>query len=134
MTGRILIALSVIAILYLQQQQLNVSQVKAREAQQEAQSSQAAVERLQQQLDVERQAAAALSKTKNELHTQLSARLVQLETLKHENQQLRDWAAVPLPDAAARLRQRQSLSSAKDYRDWLSRSNALPASGYSSND
>ncbi|SEJ71549.1 phage lysis regulatory protein, LysB family, partial [Azotobacter beijerinckii] len=48
----------------------------------------------------ERAAQAGLRATQDDLRAALARRQSLLEDLKHENQELRDWAARPLPDAA----------------------------------
>lgn len=80
-------------------------------------------------LDQERTAQSILRTQTNALRTQLAARQRDIEELKHENQELRDWADQPLPDAARRLRERPALTGADAYRDWLSRSRALHSTG-----
>jgi LysB family phage lysis regulatory protein len=84
---------------------------------------------LDQALQTERTAQASLRSTQNLLRQGLSDRETQIQELKRENADLRQWAEQPLPAAARRLRQRPALTGAAAYRDWLSRSGALrPAS------
>ncbi|MDP2747950.1 MAG: Rz-like lysis system protein LysB [Pseudomonas sp.] len=95
----------------------------------------AAEERIQRQantittltaaLDGERAAQVSLRSTQNLLRQGLTEREQQIEVLKRENSDLRDWAAQPLPSAAQRLRSRPAITGANAYRDWLSRSRAL---------
>lgn len=75
----------------------------------------------------ERAEQAQLQITTTELRTLLAERQQAIEELTRENQELRDWARQPLPDAARRLRERPALTGAAAYRDWLSGRNALHA-------
>jgi len=84
---------------------------------------------LQASLQDERNAQAGLRNTQDQLRQGLAVRQRQIEDLKRENQELRDWAAQQLPGAARRLRQRPALVGAAAYRDWLSGRGAVPAAG-----
>lgn len=84
---------------------------------------------LSDSLKAEREAQATLRTTQNQLRQGLAARQRQIEDLKRENQELREWADQLLPDAARRLRQRPALTGADAYRDWLSGRGALPTAG-----
>ncbi|MEX6717488.1 Rz-like lysis system protein LysB [Pseudomonas aeruginosa] len=84
---------------------------------------------LQDSLLAERQAQSGLRNTQDQLRQGLAARQRQIEDLKRENQELREWAAQQLPDAARRLRQRPTLTGADAYRNWLSGRGAVPAAG-----
>ncbi|SFB30743.1 phage lysis regulatory protein, LysB family [Azotobacter beijerinckii] len=75
----------------------------------------------------ERAAQAGLRATQDDLRAVLARRQSQLEDLKHENQELRDWAARPLPDAARRLLERPALTGADAYRERLPGGGAMPA-------
>jgi len=80
-------------------------------------------------LTAERTAQAGLRTTQDELRAELARRHSQIEDLKRENQELRDWAAQPLPAAARRLRERPAIAGADAYRDWLSGRGAVPPAG-----
>lgn len=82
---------------------------------------------LQATMQDERQAQASLRTTQGQLRLGLATRQRLIEDLKRENEELRAWAAQPLPDDARRLRQRPALSGADAYRDWLSGRSAVPA-------
>ncbi|SEI83492.1 phage lysis regulatory protein, LysB family [Azotobacter beijerinckii] len=75
----------------------------------------------------ERAAQAGLRATQDDLRAALARRQSLLEDLKHENQELRDWAARPLPDAARRLLERPALTGADAYRERLPAGRAVPA-------
>lgn len=49
-----------------------------------------------------------------------------IEELKRENEDLRRWADAPLPADIIRLRKRPALAGGAAYREWLSKSNAVP--------
>ncbi|PIK79928.1 LysB family transcriptional regulator [Pseudomonas sp. 382] len=77
-------------------------------------------------LEREREDQAKLLKLQSELRTGLANRERLIEDLKHENDELRQWADQPLPDAARRLRERPAITGADAYRQWLSSGGALP--------
>lgn len=52
---------------------------------------------------------------------------IQRET--HANPTLRDWSATALPADVIRLQSRPAFSNARDYLDWLSTRDKLPAAG-----
>ncbi|GAA0498830.1 Rz-like lysis system protein LysB [Tatumella terrea] len=49
-----------------------------------------------------------------------------IRELKRENEILQRWADTPLPADIARLRERPSIAGGAAYREWLSRSDAVP--------
>lgn len=95
----------------------------------EAERTAAEVAGLRDVLRDERASQVGLRLMQNDLRTALAARQRQLETLTRENTALRHWADQPLPDAAARLRQRPALTGADAYRDWLSGRDPLHPTG-----
>lgn len=95
----------------------------------EAERTAAEVAGLRDVLRDERASQVGLRLMQNDLRTALAARQRQLETLTRENTALRHWAEQPLPDAAARLRQRPALTGADAYRDWLSGRDPLHPTG-----
>lgn len=108
---------------------LEVALQAAASARTEADRAAAEVIGLRDVLRDERASQVGLRLMQNDLRTALAARQRQLETLTRENTALRHWADQPLPDAAARLRQRPALTGADAYRDWLSGRDPLhPAS------
>lgn len=58
-----------------------------------------------------------------------SNRTTLIERLERENATLRAWGDARLPADLARLRERPALSGATAYRDWLSATDRLPATG-----
>ena len=56
----------------------------------------------------------------------LRQRQHRIEELKRENEDLRRWADTHLPDDIIRLRERPALAGGAAYREWLSRSDAVP--------
>ena len=52
-----------------------------------------------------------------------------IQRLLNENQEMRDWYAVPLPDGIARMHARPAFASAADYLRWLSGGDELPDTG-----
>lgn len=98
-------------------------------AQQDRDQNLATANQLKSELASERDSQAKLLALQGELRQGLAQRERVIEALKHENQQLREWADQPLPDAARRLRERPALTGADAYRQWLSGSRAVPAAG-----
>lgn len=123
-------------LLWTQNLRLEVAEGRADMAQQalaaartEAERTAAEVAGLRDVLRDERVSQVNLRLMQNDLRTALAARQRQLETLTRENTALRHWADQPLPDAAARLRQRPALTGADAYRDWLSGRDPLHPTG-----
>lgn len=56
----------------------------------------------------------------------LRRRQHRIEELKRENEDLRRWADAPLPADIIRLRERPALAGGAAYREWLSKSDAVP--------
>ena len=102
---------------------------RAETAEQNAARHQTNATTLTATLAQERTAQTQLQTLTNALRTQLATRQRDIEELKREDQELRDWADQPLPDAARRLRERPALTGADAYRDWLSRGDALRTAG-----
>lgn len=97
--------------------------------QQERDQNLAIANQLKSELARERDSQAKLLALQGELRQGLAKRERVIEVLKHENQQLREWADQPLPDAARRLRERPALTGADAYRQWLSGSRPVSAAG-----
>ena len=98
-------------------------------AQADARNNLATATELKSTLERERDGQAQLLKIQSELRQSLATRQRTIEALKHENDQLLDWARQPLPDAARRLRERPALTGADAYRQWLSGSGAVRPAG-----
>ncbi|MCL6746425.1 Rz-like lysis system protein LysB [Kosakonia sp. R1.Fl] len=56
----------------------------------------------------------------------LQSRQHRIEELKRENEDLRRWADAPLPADIIRLRERPAFAGGAAYREWLSKSDAVP--------
>ncbi|KIH84216.1 Phage endolysin [Pseudomonas batumici] len=106
-----------------------LAQLNAANAQEDSARNLTTANALQSALQQERAAQALLRTQQTQLRQGLAQRKQQIEALKSENSELRDWAAQPLPDAALRLRQRPTLTGADAYRQWLSSGSTVPASG-----
>lgn len=98
-------------------------------AQTDARNNLATANTLKTTLEREREDQAKVLKLQGELRAGLVNRERLIEALKHENQQLREWADQPLPAPARRLRERPALTGADAYRQWLSGSRPLPVAG-----
>lgn len=80
-------------------------------------------------LKQERDAQSVMRSQQDQLRLGLAKRERTIKELKLENDELRNWADQPLPDAARRLRERPALTGADAYRDWLSGRDAVHAAG-----
>jgi len=129
--------LSALALLIWGQQQRINSAVSAkalaeqntRTAREDAERNLSTAHTLRDTLQRERIAQQQLRGQQEQLRQGLAQRGQQIEALKRENSELRDWATQPLPDAARRLRERPALTGADAYRQWLSGRGAVqPAS------
>jgi LysB family phage lysis regulatory protein len=98
-------------------------------AREEADRLRANLSTLQNTLNDERIAQAALRTQQDQLRQGLAKREQTIEALKRENEDLRDWADQPLPELARRLRERPAFTGADAYRQWLSGRGALHPTG-----
>lgn len=124
-------------LIWGQSQRITMEINAAKLARQEAQAAHEDAQRylrhaqaLHDALQQERQAQQHFRKQQDQLRQGLAQRAQQIEALKSENTQLRDWAAQPLPDFARRLRQRPALTGADAYRQWMSDSSPLPTTSH----
>lgn len=122
--------------IWVQQQRIDVAEGQAARAYDAAKTAREDASRnlltantLADTLQQERESQSALRAQQDQLRQALAKRGQTIEALKRENDELRDWAAQPLPDAARRLRERPALTGAAAYRDWLSGRGALPTAG-----
>nr|WP_262383468.1 Rz-like lysis system protein LysB [Pseudomonas rhodesiae] len=123
-------------LIWGQQQRINTAESQtdlaksaAKKAREDADRNLATANTLTATLKQERENQSALRAQQDQLRQALAKRARTIEELKRENDELRDWAAQPLPDAARRLRERPALTSAAAYRDWLSGRGAVPVAG-----
>lgn len=70
-----------------------------------------------------------LQKKQRALQQLADSRLETIRNLTNENEELRRWAAMPLPAAVVRLYQRPSFQSAADYLEYLRHTSALHPTG-----
>ncbi|MBM1199301.1 LysB family phage lysis regulatory protein [Pseudomonas fragi] len=115
-----------------QQQRVDVAKKATALAQKDAETARTDAERnlttattLHNTLSQERAAQSQLRSLHDQLRQGLARHEQQIEVLKRENTELRDWAVQPLPDAARRLRERPTVTGAGAYRQWLSGSSAV---------
>ncbi len=120
-------------LIWGQQQRIDVAESQAELANATAKTAREDADRnlrtantLTATLKQERDAQSTLRAQQDQLHQSLAKRERTIEELKRENDELRNWAAQPLPDAARRLRERPALTGAAAYRDWLSGRGAVP--------
>jgi len=123
-------------LIWAQQQRIDVAVGKAERANDAAKTAREDADRnlatastLAETLKQERDAQSHLRAQQDQLRQSLAKRERTIEELKRENDELRNWADQPLPDAARRLRERPALTGAAAYRDWLSGRGAVPPTG-----
>lgn len=68
---------------------------------------------------------AQLQKKQTDLQLLADSRMQTIRNLNHEIEELRRWAAEPLPDAVVRLYERPGFQSAADYLEYLRHTNTL---------
>ena len=124
---------ALVLVIWGQQQRINTAQNQAdlaksaaKTAREDANRNLATATTLTATLKQERENQSALRAQQDQLRLALAKRARTIEELKRENDELRDWAAQPLPDVARRLRERPALTGAAAYRDWLSGRGAVP--------
>ena len=120
-------------LIWGQQQRINTAESladlaksAAKTARDDADRNLATANTLTTTLQQERENQSALRAQQDQLRLDLAKRARTIEELKLENDELRNWAIQPLPDAARRLRERPALTGAAAYRDWLSGRGAVP--------
>lgn len=106
-----------------------LAKAAAKTAREDADRNLATAKTLTDTLKQERDAQSTLRAQQDQLRQSLAKRERTIEELKRENEELRNWADQPLPDAARRLRERPALTGAAAYRDWLSGRSAVPPAG-----
>lgn len=104
-----------------------LAKAAAQTARDDADRNLATANTLTNTLKQERDAQSELRRQQDQLRLGLAKRERTIEELKRENEELRNWADQPLPDAARRLRERPALTGAAAYRDWLSGRGAVRA-------
>lgn len=97
------------------------------QAQEKAAGYELLIQRLADDLVIEREGYAQLQRTQTELAQASTERTALIRRLQRENQELKNWAAVELPDSVKCLRNRPAIRTADAYTAWLSSSGALPA-------
>lgn len=119
--------------IWVQQQRIDVAKGQAARANNAALTARADANRnlatvhtLTTTLQQERESQSDLRAQQDQLRQALAKRARTIEELKRENDELRNWAIQPLPDAARRLRERPTITGAAAYRDWLSGRGAVP--------
>jgi LysB family phage lysis regulatory protein len=106
-----------------------LAKAAAKTAREDADRNLATAKTLTDTLKQERDAQSLLRSQQDQLRLGLAKRERTIEELKRENDELRNWADQPLPDAARRLRERPALTGAAAYRDWLSGRSAVRPAG-----
>ncbi len=125
-----------VLLIWAQEKRIDVAEGKTERAQDAAKTARDDADRnlktantLTDTLKQERDAQSSLRAQQDQLRQSLAKRERTIEELKRENEELRNWAGQPLPDAARRLRERPALTGAAAYRDWLSGRGAVPPAG-----
>lgn len=88
-----------------------------------------AISRLNDEATAGRKREAALRQLQGRASASALHREMTLQREANANPVLRDWSAAVLPDDVIRLHSRPAFSNARDYLDWLSTRDSLPAAG-----
>lgn len=136
LAGAVVIPLVLTLAVWGIDQYLDASDAKTKLLEEQIASAQTTAERnlantnqLIATLTTVRDGQAKLLMLQGELRTGMAQRERQIEDLKNEIKELQEWADRPLPGAARRLRERPAITGADAYREWLSGSSAVHASG-----
>lgn len=97
-----------------------IDQLKQRSARQAA-----SIVRMGNELAAQRVAQQGMQTAQADVRQQHAASQIQKQEISRNDPSFSDWGHQPLPGAARRLHERPALTGASDYRDWLSRRNAL---------
>jgi LysB family phage lysis regulatory protein len=82
----------------------------------------------------DKKAAAKLQAARDNISATLTERENLIESLQHDNPEIRTWAESPLPDAVARLREHPAATGADAYGQRLPSDHALPVAGSGAQD
>jgi LysB family phage lysis regulatory protein len=117
-------------VIYVQRDSLQTAQERIERAEQATRDRDGTIKTLTDTAARDKRAAVKLQAARDNIAAALTERESQIESLLHDNPQVRSWFDTPLPDAIAGLRQHPAATGAGDYRQRLPGSHALqPASG-----
>ncbi|WP_442783297.1 Rz-like lysis system protein LysB [Collimonas fungivorans] len=117
-------------VIYVQRDGLTAAKERAEAAEQVTRDRDDTIKTLTDAAARDKKAAAKLEVARNNIAATLTERENLIESLQHDNPEIRTWAESPLPDAIVRLREHPAATGAGDYRQRLPSSNPLPvASG-----
>jgi LysB family phage lysis regulatory protein len=116
-------------VIYVQRDGLTAAKERATLAEREIGKRDTVISSLKDAATRNRKAVIKLQASQQAIAATLTERENQLESLLHDNPQIRTWADTPLPDAIARLREHPAATGADDYGQRLSSSDSLPATG-----
>lgn len=108
---------------------LKAADDKAKEAERREQLKDTAITTLAGELTAQAEAAQQLQGQLDQLAQTAATRADTIKRLKRENDELKDWAARPLPAAVVGLFQRPAITGAAAYQAHLPSSGPLPAAG-----
>lgn len=121
-------------VIYVQRGSLIASQERVERAEQAIRDRDGTIKTLTDAAERNKQAAAKLQAANDNIAATLTERENQLESLLHDNPQVRSWSDTALPDAIARLRDRPAITGADAYRQRLPGGHALQPAGDSAQD
>lgn len=123
-----------IAIIYMQHNQLTLVKARAEKAEQQLMHQQTQLTALQEGVKANQKLLTTMQHKQRQIHTTLSERERHLDQLIQQSDTLRSWATTALPDAIIRLRQHPTFTGANAYLEHLPASDTVPASGICTND
>lgn len=109
-----------------QQTQLNTANKANGALELSLRDSVATINKMDKQAKLNQQAQAELIKQINAASFATARQKQQMERLKRELQDVKDWANTPLPLAISSLRERPAISGSKAYRNYVSKIDAVP--------
>jgi LysB family phage lysis regulatory protein len=118
-----------VLVIYVQRDSLTAAHVRIEHAEQATRDRDGTIKTLTDAAARNRQAAAKLEAANDNIAATLAERENQLESLLHDNPQVRNWFDTPLPDAVVGLREHAAATGAGAYRQRLPGSDPLPTAG-----
>ena len=116
-------------VIYVQCNELKAAKERAARAEQATRDRDAALKTLMEAATRRKKAAAKLEAARDNIAATLTERENLIESLRHDNPEIRTWSDTPLPDAVARLREHPAVTGASAYSQRLPSDHALPVAG-----
>ncbi|NKI68087.1 hypothetical protein GN109_01535 [Collimonas pratensis] len=116
-------------VIYVQRDGLAAAKARAEAAEQITRDREGTIKTLTDAAARDKKAAAKLQATRDNIAATLTERENLIESLRHDNPEIRTWSDTLLPDAVARLREHPAVTGADAYSQRLPSNHALQAAG-----